>query len=159
MTKERYLSALETGYRLFREQRESEDREYSRLEFLSDHVFNFTTYDSEISECFALYALKVCSAINNKTTFELIKDEQDYKWYLIMCNMPFFQGKLSWGCSIRGAWWDAGVQTFRFDDIVCLFCKNDQEMSEMEFTIEEWSEFIEAIIAFAAKSPPTVVCA
>jgi hypothetical protein len=30
-------------------------------------------------------------------------------------------------------------------------------MGEMEFTTEEWSEFIEAIIAFAAKSPPVTV--
>jgi|694.fasta_scaffold25738_16 hypothetical protein len=155
MTKERYLSALEAGYRLFREHRESEDEEYSRLEFLSDHVFDFTTYDSEISECFALYALKVCSAINNKTTRELIKDEQDYKWYLIMCNMPFFQGKLSWGSSIRYPWWSDDTRPIKFDGYG--LCESGQQMGEMEFTTEEWSEFIEAIIAFAAKSPPVTV--
>ena len=79
----------------------------SRLGYLSVHVFDFTTYDSEIDELFAEKALEVCLAITSGKTFEYQKESDDnYRWYLIMCNMPFFVDKLEWGTSIRGAWWD-----------------------------------------------------
>ena len=56
----------------------------SRLEFLSEYVFNFTTYDSAMGEGFAIKALEVCDSITSRTTFEYIKDEGNYMWFLLM---------------------------------------------------------------------------
>lgn len=78
----------------------------SRLEYLGESIFDFTTYDGEMSVLFASKALDICNTITSRTTFGYIKDEENYKWYLLMCNMSFFSPKLEWGTSIRGAWWN-----------------------------------------------------
>jgi len=116
----------------------------SRLEYLSDEIFNFITYDSEMSKLFASKAVEVCKAINERTTFEYIKDTENYKWYLLMCNMPFFAQRTEWGTSIRGAWWRGSSYSS------CgLFNGNEQITDEIKFEADEWQKFINAIIAFA----------
>lgn len=99
--KQDYRRMLEEGYGAI-----ASTEPIGRLEYLSDYIFNFTTYDGEMAELFACKALEVCAAISNRTTFDYIKDAEQYRWYLVMCNMPFFSDKLEWGTSIRGAWWD-----------------------------------------------------
>lgn len=124
------------------------DREASRLEYLADYIFDFTTYDGSMSELFAAKAVEVCAAINDSKTFEYIKEFENYKWYLLMCNMPFFAGKLNWGTSIRGAWWDYKIE-FRSLGL----WKGDQQITEpMEFNQDEWKRFVAAIIKFASQS-------
>ena len=117
----------------------------SRLEYLGDHVFDFTTYDGEMSALFARKAVEVCDAINARTTFDYIKDVENYRWYLLMCNMPFFAPKLEWGTSVRGAWWNHAI-TFQS----CGLWQGDEQLAdEMKFTSEEWTQFTAAISAFA----------
>lgn len=117
----------------------------SRLEYLGAHIFDFTTYDGEMDALFARKAVEVCDAITNRTTFEYIKDSENYRWYLLMCNMPFFAGRLNWGSSIRGAWWDHEI-TFQ----TCALWNGDEQLrDEMKFTAEEWARFVTAICAFA----------
>lgn len=77
-----------------------------RLEFLSMTVFKFVTYDAELDALFVRKALATCSAISNKDTASMVFDKENYLWFVVMCNMPFFEGKLSWGTSIRYAYWD-----------------------------------------------------
>lgn len=117
----------------------------SPLEYLSLYVFDFTTYDSDMDELFARKALEVCLAITEKTTYEYIQNEENYKWYLLMINMPFFQGKLDWGTSIRGAWWS--------DQIFEIELTGFFDEKKIVLTREEWKEFIRAISDFTVLFP------
>ena len=121
----------------------------SRLGYLSVHVFDFTTYDSEIDELFAEKALEVCLAITSGKTFEYQKESDDnYRWYLIMCNMPFFVDKLEWGTSIRGAWWDLhGNDHFEINSCG-LYCEHEQILN-IKFNNEQWEKFVFAMDKFA----------
>lgn len=111
--------------------------ESSRLVFLSDEIFGFTTYDNEMSALFAAKALEVCAAIADRANFEYIKDPDNYRWYLLMCNMPFFAKRLEWGTSIRGAWWRFEQSEFRLG-LVTLKVWHD-----------DWPQFIAALREFA----------
>lgn len=121
-----------------------DDGKLSRLEFLSEFIFDFTTYNNEMSELFASKALDVCAALNDRGTFEYIKDADNYRWFLIMVNMPFFANRLDWGTSINGAWWKYEDQTLKSTGI---WCGDEQALSVM-FTSDEWQSFIAALIAF-----------
>ncbi|MGB3290950.1 MAG: hypothetical protein WBA83_16885 [Burkholderiaceae bacterium] len=126
----------------------SERGEMSRLEFLSLNIFNFTTYDSDMDELFARKAIEVCEAITDKTTLDYIKSARNYEWYLVMCNMPFFVGRLDWGTSIRGAWWS--VEGDRELIRSCGLWDGDRQLTELCVSFEDWPRFIRAIIGFAA---------
>lgn len=116
-----------------------------RLEYLGDHIFGFTTYDGEMSALFARKAVDVADAITNGTTLEYIKDAENYRWYLLMCNTDFFSGRLEWGTSIRGAWWDHKISYQS-----CGLWKGEEQLhKEMTFTQDEWKEFMRAVSAFA----------
>lgn len=118
----------------------------SRLEYLGDHIFNFTTYDGEMSVLFAHKAVEVCASINNGTTFEYITYPENYKWFLLMCNIPFLAKRLEWGTSIRGAFWGAQIE---FQS--CGLWAGDEQLHQaMQFSREEWERFIAAVIDFAA---------
>lgn len=119
----------------------------SRLEYLADHVFDFTTYDGGMDQLFAQKAVEVIDSINNRTTFEYQeKNQENYQWYLIMVNMPFFQNRLNWGTSIRGAWWDVKITEINS----CGFYIGEQQITEsLSFNNERWIEFMKAIVEFA----------
>lgn len=128
----------------------SEGGANSRLEFLANHIFQFTTYDSAISELFAGKAVEVCRAITEQKTFEYIKDSQEnYQWFLIMCNLPFFADRISWGASIRGAWWDVYPEKFFELDTCGLWVGDEQMTDTIQFSDEQWNQFIKAVIQFA----------
>jgi len=78
----------------------------SKMSFTGNYIFEFTTYDDEVDEGFAIGLFKVLDAIINKTTFDFIKDEINYIGYLTHVNSRFLYEKLEWGSSIRGAWLD-----------------------------------------------------
>ncbi len=143
------LQLLEHSYSV--ESARSECPPQSRLEFLSDHIFDFTTYDSAMSELFAGKAVEVCAAINNGDTFGYISAPENYRWFLLMCNMPFFAGKLEWGTSIRGAWWAPSNEKFSLDSCG-LWAEGRQICVDgvLTFTREDWPTFISAIVEFSA---------
>lgn len=123
----------------------------SRLEYLGDHIFDFTTYDGEISALFARKAVEVCAAINNKLTFDYIKEPHDYCWFLLMCNMPFFAERLEWGTSIRGSWWGDTKPGKQIEYQSCGLWIGDEQLHQtMSFSREEWEKFIAAVVEFAA---------
>lgn len=119
-----YLSKLNGSFAHY-------DGELSKSEFLSGFVFDFVTYEEKFTELFAAKALEVCDAISQKKTFDYIADDERRQWYLLMVNMPFFAGRLSWGSSIRGAWWedvqpdigDHGAFSVRDSDQMAAFTK------------------------------------
>lgn len=134
-----YKDELVKDYELMKEIQP--DGELGRSEYLGDYIFDFTTYDGAMSDLFAKKAIEVCKAITDRTTFEYIKRIKDYQWYLTMVNMPFFQGKLNWGGSIRGAWWD-------FSEPVT--------MSQMDgIPLEQWNNFIRGMIEFQLEEVET----
>jgi hypothetical protein len=141
-----YLALLESSYEV---SLADECPPLNHLEYLSDHIFDFTTYDGGIAALFASKAVEVCKALSDGATFDYINDAENYRWYLLMVNMPFFAGRLNWGGSIRGAWWDFEQATFQscglYDDA------GNQLAEPMEFTRDEWVRFIAAVIEFAAK--------
>lgn len=129
--------------------REFQDGELSRLEFLADYIFDFTTYDTAMGELFARKAVEVCAAINDGKTFDYIEDADNYRWFLLMVNMPFFAQRLEWGTSVRGAWWDYGAQTLESSGM----WRGKEQAVSMQFTREEWMRFIAALVEFAAPTP------
>lgn len=76
----------------------------SKEEYVGSMIFDFTTYDGDLYSLFALEMIEVIDCILNRKTFKYIKDKNNYKNYILMCNMPFLVDKLEWGGSIRGAW-------------------------------------------------------
>lgn len=137
-----YRQMLEDGFTALTEAQGAPE---SRLAFLGDHIFEFTTYDSEMSELFAAKALEVCAVVSSETTRDYIKDQDNYRWYLVMCNLPFFSIRLDWGVSIRGAWWIHEDQTLDS----CGIWSGDTQVLSMKFTRDEWLQFIVALIEFA----------
>lgn len=124
----------------------------NRLVYLSDHIFGFTTYDSDMDELFATKAVEVCAAINDGKTISYVQDAENHKWYLLMCNMPFFQGRLDWGTSIRGAWWDTMPRKGKEMELEsCGIWLGDKQCVTLKFPdVTAWREFIAAVIDFAA---------
>jgi hypothetical protein len=121
----------------------------TRLSYLCMYVFDITTYAGEMDELFGRHAVEVCRAINDGKTFDYIADESRHVWYLVMVNMPFFAGRIEWGTSIRGAWWDHRDHEF---DAYGLADENEQ-LGTLKLSRDEWREFIAALVEFATPSP------
>jgi hypothetical protein len=115
----------------------------SRLEFLSEHIFDFSTYHSGMSTLFARKAVEVCAAITHRTTFDFIEDDDSHQWFLLMCNMPFFATRIDWGSSIRGAWWSTPGKLSS-----CGLWDEDKQLLDLPFSDDEWKDFMVAIIEF-----------
>ena len=115
--------------------------------FLAEYIFGFITYDNQMDSLFGEKAVEVCAAINQKNTFDFIKGEENYRWYLLMVNMPFFSKKLSWGTSIRGAWWELyGDDVFEIDSFGLW--QDDEQLLNLKLDKDQWSGFVEAMEAF-----------
>jgi hypothetical protein len=119
----------------------------SRLNYLSEYIFKFTTYNSEMGEFFAAVALEVAAAITNGVTHYFIDDSAiHHKWYLVMVNMPFFSGRLDWGCSVRNAWW--WDQSDYLLETLGLY-EDGEQLGPLELTQNEWVEFVRGMLIFA----------
>ena len=123
----------------------------SRYEYLAVHLFGFTTYDPAKDELFGRKAVEVCRAISSRKTHDYTADEDNYLWYLMLCNTVFFSDKLDWGTAIRGAWWD-----IRPDKPIkiqsCGLWEGGDQISEIIFDdLNKWRNFIKAVIDFADK--------
>lgn len=162
-----YLALLEHSYLKTKEW----DVTLTRLEYLSQHVFDFTLYDSAMETFFATKAVEVCEAITDGTVSRYIFGthrhtnidqptcEENYRWYLALVNMPFYTNRLEWGTSIRGAWW----MVSRFVDGKIVrgqtilksggFFEGEDQLQELIFNNEQWVEFIRAVIVFARTAP------
>ena len=118
----------------------------TRLEFLSDYIFNLTTYDGEVSELFARKMVEVVEAITLRKTFDYIKTPENYQWYLVCVNFPFFQDRIEWGSSVRGAWWVYDAQKL---DTCGVWC-GDAQVLVLDFPAQaDWVAFVQAVVAFA----------
>ena len=120
----------------------------SRLNYLSEYIFRFTTYDPEMGEFFAAVALEVAAAITNGETGDFVDcSAMHHKWYLVMVNMPFFSEWLEWGCSIRGAWWGYFDEEYTLETLGLY--EDGEQLGPLELTRSEWIEFIRGMLSFA----------
>ena len=117
----------------------------TRYEYICD-LFDITTYCREISEYIGKKVMDVCEAITDGTTFEYIRSDENHVWYIVVCNFPFIYPKLNWGGSIRGAWWDHGVQ-FKFD--TCDLMVDGEQECDWCLDRDEWICFIKAVVEFS----------
>lgn len=146
-----YLELLEHSFEEYiRDGQTTGNYSPSKLEFIGEHIFDFTTYENVVISLFAKKALEVCEAITKKKTFDYIATEEGNLWYLIMVNMPFFDGKLEWGTSIRGAWWDLYSSKY-FTLKSCGLYEGYEQVLELKFNENQWREFIEAMIKFTTE--------
>lgn len=126
-----FKSELDKLYTFCKEEMECPPE--TKMEFLGAHIFDFTTYDGEIDVLFAERMIEVLESILKRTTFDYQKEsEEKYINYLLMVNMPFLKGKLDWGGSIRGAWFDYGE--FTIDEIII----GKHELSQFIEQLIEW---------------------
>lgn len=139
-----YLKLLTDGYG---ETLENLNRYLSPLEFLSEYIFDITTYDSNASERMGRNALLVCLAITERKTIEYISDEDNYINYLNCVNFKFFTDKLSWGTSIRGAFWDI-FDDKEFELKTCGLWRDGEQVLSLKFKESEWDSFIYAMKNF-----------
>jgi hypothetical protein len=125
----------------------------TRDSFLSNYIFGFSTYDSEMDELFVKRAVEVGNSIAERSTFEYIKDRTQYEWFVSMCHMEFFKERICWGTSIRAAFWNAGSNGLIEYETCGLWIGEDQVTETMEFTLDEWNSFIAGIAEFAEVKP------
>ena len=123
----------------------------TRIEFLASEIFDFTTYDGGLDKYFGAYAIDVIRAIHRNETFTYQElSEQNYILFIAMCNMPFFQNRLDWGTSIRGAWFDTKQPPIES----CGWWMDGEQIGKIEFkSKKEWDSFIDALLEFASVAP------
>ncbi len=140
-----YFKLLETSLAAGREH---DWNRFGKHNLVADGIFDLTLYDSGMSKIFSDKIIEVCDAITNRNTFDYIKNKDNYKWYLTIVNMPFFSDKLTWGSSIRGAWWDIyGDDKFKID-CCCFYDGELNQILGIEFNKDEWYEFLDCLISF-----------
>ncbi len=116
-----------------------------RLIFLSDHIFNYDTYDGDRAIFFAEKTIFIIYAILHKKTFDLIQQsKENYYWYLAICNMPFLANNIEWGTSIRGAWFNHSI-TIKS----CGLYHDDEQIIDLDLEYEHVDQFFGALINFA----------
>lgn len=148
-----FLELLKHSYTYYKETMDSNE---SKLAWVGEHIFDFTTYDDSMSELFAVKALEVCEAISKRTTFKYIADPQNQRWYLLLLNTSFFPEKTNWGTSIRGAWWDAPINRGRGEDVYVIdtcgvFDTNNKQLCPFKVKREDWEAFVQALFDFTAE--------
>jgi len=122
--------------------------EVSRLCFISNHIFNFTTDDNFIDEIMAGNALEVAVAINNGEVYEYIKSSEKRLNYTMMVNFPFFSERIDSGISIRGSWWSH--EPIKLES--CGIYVNGEQETDLIFTSKEWFKFIRELNNFSTGS-------
>lgn len=78
----------------------------NKYEWAASNVFHIITYDGGLDELFVKIIIEVCEVILNRTSFEYIKDDDNYMSYILVCNLLSRNTWLEWGTSIRGAWFE-----------------------------------------------------
>lgn len=119
--------------------------ELSKIEYVVENLFEVSCYDEEI--CGGIYEMvsNPLRAITNGTTFELVEDLYDHMAYILTCNLPFFANKISWGTSIRGAWWDHLI----IWSSCAVWNKNGQITKDIQMTGDEFGAFVVQALDFA----------
>lgn len=102
-TPEEWLKVFDTQKKWL-EECSSDNAKRSKAEvFMS--LIDFVTYDSAVDEELAPRYLAVLKSILERTTYEFQDaSHQNNIDFLVVCNLPRFKERLTWGVSIHGAW-------------------------------------------------------
>lgn len=105
-TKEQWLEWLQKIHAVMEEI--TNDPERGRYETVAS-LFGITTYDSGMDEALVRIMMPTLIAIGEGTTSKQTYKAQNYLNFCITVNLPLLQKRLSWGTSIRGAWYSFKV--------------------------------------------------
>ena len=119
------------------------DESTSKYRWLTTQVFNVATYDGSLDELFGKKIIEVCKVLLIRATYEYIEDESNYIPYILVCNMLDRMKWISWGTSIRGAWFQ---QDRRSKPILIYYDKDSNYgYAELPFTVENLVALIEFV--------------
>jgi len=135
---EEWLETLKDSFGSHTQEFDKISEQSKRLAFLSSTVFGLTTYDLDLDIEFGKDIFEVMKVIYEKRNFEYIKDMNNYKKYILVCNLLDNNHWLEWGSSIRGAWFHT------FGEIRLNDC-SDEEIKLTEEFIKWFMEFIEVM--------------
>jgi len=133
---EEWLETLRDSFGNHTKEFDKISEQSKRLAFLSSTVFGLTTYDLDLDIEFGKDIFEIMKVIYEKRNFEYIKDESNYKKYILVCNFLINNHWLEWGGSIRGAWFN-NFESIRLND-----CSEDKILLSKEF-IKWLMEFLE----------------
>lgn len=80
--------------------------EYDKYEWAANYIFGLCTYDAAMDEKLVKDILEVCKVIIDRTNYEYIRDDNNYTKYILVCQLLYHFHWLTWGTSIRGAWFE-----------------------------------------------------
>jgi len=83
-----------------------------KFAFLSSIIFDIVTYDLDLDIEFGKDIFNIIEVIYNKKNFEYLKNEDNYKKFIIVCNILHINDWINWGTSIRNCWIDVDGGTF-----------------------------------------------
>jgi hypothetical protein len=99
----RFIQDLEDRYHYTKEAYGYVSKEH----FLSDYIFDFNVYDSDLAQVIAKEMLEVLEVITERRNYRYIKNPEKYRIFINMVNTAFLHDHLNWGASIRGCWLEA----------------------------------------------------
>lgn len=105
-TKEQWLEWLQKIHAVMEEI--TDDPERGRYETVAS-LFGIVTYDSGMDEALVRIMMPTLIAIGEGTTSKQTYNPQNHLNFCITVNMPLLKQRLSWGTSIRGAWYSFKV--------------------------------------------------
>lgn len=74
-------------------------------------LLDITTYDVNSSRIIGEDIVEVLEVINNGNNFEYIKDDNNYRKFIIICNFLEHVNWIEWGSSIRACWLNTELPT------------------------------------------------
>lgn len=83
----------------------------NKYEWAASEVFGLVTYDGGLDEVFVKDILEVLCAILDNRTYEYIRDGQNYRKYIGVCQLLHRNHWIDWGTSIRGAWISSDINS------------------------------------------------
>lgn len=100
--------------------------------YILNHIFNITTYDSDLDEKFVKAILEIMNVIIERKNWEYIEDKNNYIKFITIVNLII--ESLDWGTSIRGCFFNKiTVNCFlikkELDDTIVF--SNDDEIKEL----------------------------
>jgi len=93
----------------FDENISNQDKKFA---FLASSIFDLVTYDLDLDIEFGKDIFNIIEVIYNRKNFEYTENKDNYKKFIIVCNILNMNDWISWGTSIRGCWIDVDKNTF-----------------------------------------------
>lgn len=115
----------------------------TKYEWAASSIFNLATYDGDLDELFVKKILEVIKVILDGTNFEYIKDETNYRAYILVCQLLKEMNWINWGSSIRGAWFDDFISDEEVSPLFVPHTYEDRLLYPSKENIVELIKFME----------------